>query len=228
MVLVTLLLVVLSGVSSVVPRSAFERVVEQYIRARLPKTATEVAVEFRNVPDGLQVEGYEYALRVSESTASELKGNISLPVEIVVAGRVEHQCIVSIKVRTFDSVLVAARQLGRHESITSGDIRPERVETTALKGVPLRSVADLVGLRTKRIVRAGSVLTNEITQTIPDVLQGSAVKLIVKGKNFCFSVDAVAKDDGVKGQLVTVQRAGSSARVQATVMNQNSVEMRIQ
>lgn len=227
MLLVTLLLVLL-GTSSVVPRAAFERVVEQYIRTRLAKTPTDVAVEFRSVPDGLQVGRSDYALRVSESVATELRGNISLPVELVVAGHVEHQCIVSIKVRTFDSVFVAARQLGRHDVITPADIRRERIETTSLRGTLLLTLSDLVGLRTKRIVKAGSVLTDESTQTIPDVLQGAAVTLIVKGRNFCFSLDAVVKEDGMRGQQVTVQRTGSSARVQATVISQNSVEMRIQ
>jgi flagella basal body P-ring formation protein FlgA len=228
MFLVTLLLVLLHGTSSIVPRAAFERVVEGYIRTRLAKTPTDVAVEFRSIPDGLQVGGSDYALRVSESAATELKGNISLPVEIVVAGHVEQRCIVSVKVRTFDSVFVAARQLGRHDVISPVDIRRERIETTSLKGALVLTLSAPAGLRTKRITKAGSVLTNESTQTIPDVLQGSAVTLIVKGKNFWFSLDAVAKEDGMKGQQVTVQRAGSSARVQATVINQNRVEMKIQ
>jgi flagella basal body P-ring formation protein FlgA len=67
-----------------------------------------------------------------------------------------------------------------------------------------------------------------MTSPIPDVLQGSTVTLVVRGRNFTFSLEAVAKGDGMKGEPVTVQRAGSLTRVHATVVDQRTVEMKVE
>jgi flagella basal body P-ring formation protein FlgA len=227
MLLIMLAIVMLGG-PSVVPRTAIERTVEEFVRSRVANPAEEMSIEFRSVPDSLVAQGSGYSLRIAESGTVALAGNASYTVEVVRNGTRENQCIVSIKVRTFDTVLVSTRQLGQHERITSQDVRRERIETTALRAVALTSVAELVGLRTKRILNAGSVLTGELTQAVPDIIRGASVTLIVKGKNFRFSVNAVAREDGMKGEQLTVQRTGSGARFQATVLDTRTVEMTIQ
>jgi flagella basal body P-ring formation protein FlgA len=150
-----------------------------------------------------------------------------LPVEVVVDGRQEYSCMVSVKVRVFDTVLVAGRQLGRHEHITSPDVRRVRIETTELRGIALRSEKELAGLRSTRIINAGSVLTEDIVESVPDVLRGSTVRLVVRGRNFRLSVEAVAKEDGMRGKEIIVQRIGSATRVHATVLDQRTVEMTV-
>ena len=218
----------LLGGVRLVSQDEIEHAVERYIRERYRGSTSEVNVEFRSVPRDMAARGGRFTLRIPESTGMPLVGNFSVPVEVVSQGRVEHRCIVSVKVRTFDTVLVAARQLGRHENLKSSDVRREKLETTSLKSVPLREDRQLVGLRTTRIINAGCVLTGDLTQAVPDVLQGSPVTLLVKGRNFRLSLDAVAKEDGVRGRHVMVQRVGGTARLQATVLDPKTVEMRVQ
>lgn len=218
----------LLGGACLVPRAEIEHAVEQYIQDRYRGSTSDVHVEFRSVPEGVAVRGRDFTLRVPESAIPTLSGNVSLPVEVFLQGRVDRQFIVSVKVRTFDTVLVAVRQLGRHENLTVQEARRLRMETTDLKGIPLMRNDQLAGLRTTRIINAGSVLTNDLAQPVPDVLQGSAVRIVVKGRNFKLSLDGVARGDGVIGQQVMVQRMGSTARVQATVLDSKTVEMQVQ
>jgi flagella basal body P-ring formation protein FlgA len=211
--------------ASIVPRAEFENVVERFILDRYMSTPTAATVEFRSVPDDISVRGHDYVLRVSESTAATLSGNVSLPVEVVADGRQEYVCMVSVRVRTFDTVLVAGRQLGKHQRIELSDVRRVRIETTGLRGMALRSEEALAGLRCARIITAGSVLTEDIVEPVPDVLQGSTVKLVVKGKNFTFSSNAIAGEDGMKGEQIIVRRVGSPGRLQARVVDRSTVEV---
>jgi flagella basal body P-ring formation protein FlgA len=176
----------------------------------------------------LTIRGRNHDVRVSESVTEIRPGNFSLPIELLADGRVEQHCIVSVKVRTYDSVLVATRQLGRHENLTSEDVRKERVETTSLRGEALTRTDQLEGVRTSRILSSGTVLTSDLTEPVPLVVQGSQVVLIVQGQGVRFSTDAIARQDGRRGERIMVQRAGSSARLQAMVIDAKTVQMVIQ
>jgi flagella basal body P-ring formation protein FlgA len=223
-----ILMLLLPAGECLVPRSALETAVDGYLRSRVTAGLCETVIEFRSVPDALKASRPEYTIRVTETNHARIAGNLSVPVEVRVAGRTEVQAIVSVRVRTFDSVYVAARQIGRHELLDPSSIRRDRIETTDVKEAIVPSVTDLDGKRAKRIIKAGTILTGTLLQNVPDIRQGAMVTLLVKGKNFSFSTDAMAKQDGMKGDHVFVQRMGSGARVLATVLDANTVEMRIQ
>ena len=225
-VLLLLLGEVLGGAFRV-PRGGIERAVEHYIRERYKGSSAEVTVEFRSVPEDLVVRGTEFTLHVPEAAIPTPLGHVSLPVEVLSHGQVDRTFMVSVRVRTFDTVLVAARQLGRHEDLTAQDVRHERMETTAFGRAELIRDFRLVGLRTKRIINAGAVLTSDVTEPVPDVPQGTPVTLIVTGNHIRLSMEAVAKEDGMRGHRVAVQRVGSTARVKATVLDRKTVEMRV-
>jgi flagella basal body P-ring formation protein FlgA len=228
MTVALILMLLLPAGDCVVPRAALEKAVESYLRGRMTSGRCETVIEFRSVPDDLKVSRNPYAIRVTETNHPRVAGNLSVPVEIGVAGKTEVRCIVSVRVRTFDSVLVAARQLGRHETLDDAAVRKERIETTDVKDAIAPQMTELAGKRTKRIIKTGTILTDDMLQQVPEVRQGSMVMLVVKGRNFSFSTDAMVKQDGMRGEQVLVQRVGGSARVRATVVDANTVEMRIQ
>jgi len=211
-----------------IPQADIERVVKQHIHCHYRGSLSDVNIEFRSVPGGLVARDRNYTVRVAALPAQAWSGAVSFPVEVVSRGRVDEKGMVSVRVRTFDTVLVAARQLGKHDNLAGADIRRERIETTELRGDPLTGHNALADLRTRRIVSAGSVLTKELVEQVPDVFQGSPVTLIVRGRNFRLTLDAVAREDGVKGGRVSVQRKGNNACVRATVLDQTTVEMVVQ
>ena len=211
-----------------ITRSEIQSVAEQFIRSRILRSHAEMTVEFRSVPDQLTIRGDSHEVRVPESVTDIRAGNFSLPVELLADGRVGQHCIVSVKVRTYDSVLIATRQLGRHENLTSEDVRKERVETTSLRSEALTRTEQLEGVRTSRILSSGTVLTSDLTEPVPLVAQGSPVVLIVRGHSVMFSTDAIARQDGMKGDRIMVQRTGSSARLHAEVVDAGTVQMIIQ
>jgi flagella basal body P-ring formation protein FlgA len=223
------LIVLLALGTSFIARAEIENAVEAYIRARVARSPTEdMIVEFRSVPDRLVVTGHEHSIRVPSLAACLSPGNVSVPVEVISGDRVEQQCIVSVKVRTFDSVLVAGRQLNRHEVIRHEDVRRERMETTALREPAMTERYQLDHLRTRRIIVVGTVLTSELLEPVPLIAQGSHVTLVVKTKGIRLSMDAIVKEDGFRAKQVDVLKVGSRTRVRATVIDEKTVEMEIQ
>ncbi len=204
---------------------AIRDAVERYIQDRWAGTGSNVAVEFRSVPDSISVAGMPCTLRVDDGGAHQLRGKSTVMVEAISAGSVERRIAVSVTVRTFGSVLVASRQLDRHQRLTPGDVRLETLETTTLSNDVLTSPDQMVNMRTKRIIAIGSVLTGSMTEQLPVVGQGEVVKLQVRSRSVLLSMQAVAKEDGRPGNVITVQKMGSHDRIKARVIGPGAVEI---
>jgi flagella basal body P-ring formation protein FlgA len=200
-----------------------KQMVTQYIHAAGPPSADEVVVEFRSVPVDISVSREKYELRVATDGLPVLRGNVSLPVEVVCGGATEKRFVVSVKIRRFGNVLFAAKQLSRHAQVGEEDILVQKAETTTLPADILRQPGQLQGKRTSRIVSNGSVICGSMLEAPPLVTPEDRVNLIVRTKSVTVSVDAVAKEDGRLGEIVTVERRGVRGRLKAKVVNEKTV-----
>ena len=146
-------------------------------------------------------------------------------VDVTTEGKVERRLAVLVTVRTFGSVLVTSKQLERHAIVGIGDARVETLETTTLPKDVLGAPEQLANMRTKRIIGEGSVLTESLFEQLPVVGQGEIVKLKVRSKSVLLTLQAVAKEDGRQGSLITVQKVGSHDRIRARVIGPGTVEI---
>jgi flagella basal body P-ring formation protein FlgA len=145
-------------------------------------------------------------------------------VNVVSAKRVERRLPVSVTVRRFGPVVVAARPLERHAVLTAADVRLERMETTMLQSGYCTAPDALTGKRLKRMFAEGSVLYSGTCELVPLIHQGDLVTLIVRAGSVVLSARATAKQDGSKGEMINVQREGTHDRIKASVLDRGIVE----
>jgi flagellar basal body P-ring formation protein FlgA len=199
------------------------QVVQEYLEQKTSNLREEVEIVVRSVPDRITWRGEKLVLQVEENPAMRLRGPTTVVVNLMVDGQVQNRVVTSAVIRTFAEVLVAARRLGRHSVLGPDDVRQMRMETTFLQRAPMSSGDSLSGLRTKRIVTAGSLLYEDMLEPQPLVFVGDDVSITVSSGAVRLSTRAVAEEDGWKGDVITVRREGNRAAVKARVEGTGSV-----
>lgn len=202
-----------------------ERIVRSYILDNLRREAADAVIEFRNIPESDRLLDDHCSFAVIQDRGLKLRGNVSLPIELTCGDGALQRFIVSVRVRTFDTVYVAAENILRNENIRRERILPQRVETTTLSNDVVTAFDTLIGKRTNRMVTEGTILRQSMLDDEPVIERGDAVTLTVTSGTVIVSTQAVARQDGVVGDIITVQRSGVHARFRARVIDENTVEL---
>ncbi len=197
------------------------------LTAHLAGGNEEMEIVFRAVPDSIAVPSADYDLRIHLTEPGRLKGVTGIAVDVETGGQTLRRIAMTVVIRTYAKVPVAARMLPRHTTPAPEDLRLVRMETTCLQ----RSVVEqqiLVALRTKRIVQPGSILFGDLFEPVPLVLQGDHVKVHVRSGHVRLSVDGVAREDGVLGDYIYVRVPGHGDRLRARVADARTVAVTLE
>jgi len=217
---------ILPGRGGMVEVSEIKSAVSQYVISRLDSTMQKDAIiEFRGGLERVSVSSDEHAVRVGMGEERILRGIVCLPVEITSGGKVERQMVVSLKVRLFGQVFVAGRQFECHANISDESVSSRYAELTSMPDDIVMRREQLNGKRTSRIIGAGSLLRESSLELIPLVLRGEQVTLIVRAGHVSLSTKGVAKEDGVFGSTIEVQKLDSHDRIEAVVIDEHTVQV---
>jgi flagella basal body P-ring formation protein FlgA len=209
--------------STPVSPDRIKQAVSAYVAARLDAHHEDYQIEFRGLPSAIVASSPAYAVQIGISSVPVLKGLVGIPVEIVCNGRVEQRVVVSARIRTFARALVVSRQLQRHEIISADATTAQRVETTGQADDFIPDGAQIIGMRTVRMISVNAVLCRSMVERTPVVKQDDAVTIAVRSGKTTVTVQGVAKQEGCIGDVITVQRPGLVDRFKATVIDARTV-----
>ena len=212
--------------TTLVDNAKIKSVVTEFVQAKLGKMNRAI-IEFHGRMPNIATRSANYSIRVAADVLPEMKGYVSIPVEIVSGKRVEGRAVISVYCRTFDTVAVTIRQIQRHEQIKQEDIAFKEIETTMLESDVVTSVLDLAGKRSTRIITANSILRQGMMERIPVLKQDDRVTIAVRSNYSTVTANGIVEEDGGIGDFITVQRVGSHQRVHAQVIDARTVEIRI-
>lgn len=209
----------------VIPGSSIGEAAERYVRETLGAPARDVIVEFRGTQPEVEISGTEYSLRIGDRAPRLLAGNLSIPVDVLADGVLRKRVLVPVRLRIFGDVVVAARRMDRHQTISASDLAVRHMETTVLPGDRMASVADAVGRVTLKIIAEGEVVGSRACEPAPAVRQKQMVELVAICGSIRVSAPAVALEDGIVGRTIKVKKVGSNVPVAARVVSATTVEI---
>ena len=223
--LVFVLLVVASGVrgGTRVPAAELQEAVRAFLGDQRAAENEQAEITFRAVPENVEVPGMNYRLHVAADARTQWKGALAVRVEIESDGRIVHRCLVSVLIRTYANVLVAGRAIGRHAAPGSEDVQMLHRETTDIRRRVLCDHNSLEGLRSRRIIPRGAMLYEDLFEHTPLVQQGDRVQVRVRSRGVSMTLEGTARDDGDRGEYVTVELASRRDRVRARIDGPRSV-----
>lgn len=135
---------------------------------------------------------------------------------------------VPVRLTVFQQVVVTQRAMPRDSVLTPDDISLAERDTGALDYGFLSATTDAVGQRLRRPLAAGEAVSPGHLETPPIVKRGQQVVLQARSGGLHIQMAGVAREDGVRGQVIGVLNASSGREVEGIVRSAKSVEVLLQ
>jgi flagellar basal body P-ring formation protein FlgA len=149
-------------------------------------------------------------IEISEDRKPRLDKNyFYLPVKIYNQKNYASLSLITIRVKLYKNVFLAAKEIRRNENLSS-DLFEVKMEDVSLYGDNVIDVnEDLSGYRSKVLVKSGSVLSEEMIEPIPVISRGDKAFLHTGGAGVDISIDVTARQDGSVGDIISVYSIGN-------------------
>lgn len=195
-----------AGVSAqTVSGSAVRDAVASYIKRSL-SPSLETSFEFQDLKKSYTVGYMKCRLEVASDNSVTMKGLVTFLVKARPEGREKGftQIIpVTVKIRTFQNVLVSTQTINPHSVIRKDEVSAVRTETTNILN-PVSSLSQLEGKWTTCWIQSGKALTFSMFAEEPVIKQGQAITIIYRTKNITVSDQGSALQDGGMGDVIRV------------------------
>ena len=185
--------------------SAVRDVIASYIKNTLPPSL-ETSIEFEDLRPSYNVGYKKCRLVVSSVNSVTMKGLVTFLVRAHAVGLEKGftQVIpVTVKIRTFQKVLVSTQTINPHSVISQDEVTAVRTETTDINN-PVSSLSQLDGKWTTQWIQSGKPLTFGMFARKPLIKQGEAITIIFRTKNITVSDQGSALQDGRLGDVINV------------------------
>ncbi len=169
----------------------------------------------------------EVAVKVEPMHGAPANGNIPLKLIISVDGRVCEKRMAFFKITVLKDVLVAAQTLDRHEVIAEDDVllALRNVGGSLARSSFFSREAELVGMRAKRMIRAGTALTADMVEGTPIINRGDVVTIIIESRSFTITTQGKAREAGARHQMIRVTNTSSMKEITAEVIDEKLVRV---
>jgi flagella basal body P-ring formation protein FlgA len=132
---------------------------------------------------------------------------------------------VPVHVALLEQVVINRRPLVRGQTITAGDVLLDEVDTSGLHQAFFTRISDVVGLRSKRAVNAGSTLHAGMLERARLVRRGSQVQILALADGLQVRMRGKALADGGRGDRIRVKNLNSGRVITGTVAAAGVIEV---
>ncbi|MFQ5649064.1 MAG: flagellar basal body P-ring formation chaperone FlgA [bacterium] len=197
--------------------------VKAYFLQNLALSESELLIEFSETkPEALEGILWDQ-VRVLPSARKIGKGRQLVKCGVFCQEQLQTSVSLQIRVRTFQHVIVNKERLGRHTVLKPAHLAISRRETTRIKERLYTNIRGVVGMRTKRILSPGEILTNTLIESQPVLAAGSPVKIHFQKGGIEITMPGIARQDGHPGQKIRVRCLETRKTFTAVVHDSQSV-----
>lgn len=183
-----------------------------------------VAVEPVRLPPDQTVPVGKLELRARAGAGAVRKGQNSLPVEIVIDGRVYRTVHTAIRIRVFAPVLVSTQAIPRSATVSAQNARlSERDITNLPDDVYLGNPSS--GCVASVSISEGAVIRKQWLSEPAAIKSGDSVLVVVENGAIRVTDKATAVQDGRAGQRIKVRFANDGREVRGTVAEPGLVKI---
>ncbi len=203
---------------------AIHQAVEEFVLSEMnPEPAAETKIQVRWHGE-LVIDCTESVdIQVRSISPRPFRGQTMARVSMMCGGKSVKTIAVTVDTRFHKEVLVAKRQIRRHETLSEQMVELAMRDVTSLKGGYFTGFEQLVDNRTKRSVGVGAALSADHVEPVPVIMRGDDVALVVEGDGIWISAGGVAIQDGGVGSRIRVRNRDSGRIVQGTVLDRGTV-----
>ena len=201
--------------------------IEMYLLKNYAENHKMIVINCDSLPTRIPVNLIDWEIKV-ETKYNEVKTGDNI-VEVTVFSRKEiyNNFETTVRIQTFDDIVVAAEGLQPEQKITENMVILNRFETTGMDGNYFLDIADIIDLQTIRKIDQGQpIFSNSIE--LPFVIRrGDVIKIIVKINNIQITSYGKALQDGKKGDRIEIVNKDTGKILKAEVIDKQTVVVKL-
>ena len=227
MVMLALLFLFGTGesIASVVTETALQQAAEKFVRLEFAGQG-ELDVTCGPVSNLGDLKGSDLEIRPVLLRAKG-RGPVHVALELYRGDERISRKVVTVDLQIFRDVLVATRQINRHEEIDPEFLGYERMNTRSLSDRPCSSPDAVIGNRATRIIKEGEPLLTSLVEEIPVIGRGDKVMLLVSVGGVTVTATGTALQDGAPGDAIPVRNDRGGKRLQCMVVSEGVVRVQM-
>jgi len=219
--------------AQVIPAQEIRDRAVEAVREKVPWPAEDVTIEVVREPKDLTVAQGALEVRAAESFGYQGFGQgfhgfspVSVPVEILLDGKLCQKVTVPIRVRAYATIAVAAADIARGELITEDMVKMTRLDLSTCGGKVAADPGQVVGKQATSAIRAGQPVCVGAVDEPSVVKRGDTVTVISRFGSVVARSPGEAKKDGRIGDTIPVKVSCSEKELQAVVVDAATVEVK--
>lgn len=193
----SILLIILSLVFS--GRSSFDEDLNNYLKKNLNGKFEEYNYEILQMPKTYS------RIEILHPSDFNINGNmIYIPIKIYQSNTRIIESIISVRLKIFKNVLIAARDIKAGEKLTDKDFVQKRIDVAGMNVSPFTSSSKIAGMQSSEFIKTGEIINSLIIEPIPVVKAGFPVLAKYNNGNVMINFNAISRQDGIIGETITV------------------------
>jgi len=188
-----------------VGENELKALIEDYLERSWAGENARVEIIYSRLPKNVILSSSGHELRVIDPLRRRLSGSTSISLAAFSEGRLVQRIPVSLKVKVFEKVAVLKNSRGNNSLLSPNDVELIERETTGTRSSPIKNIEELAGMRLKRRMKAGQVLTIDGVESPPLIERGDEITLLVIYKNIRVGCTGKAWQNGRRGEKILVR-----------------------
>ena len=183
----------------------FKISVTDYVMQNLNLKMDDLVIDFPNLDRKFNIINHSGKLTILPGKKRIKKGIQNLKCGFFEKSQLTQTFTIAIRIRTFQNVITSKKRLSRLQTIKKTDLTLSRCETTHISGDLITRMEQIIGLRTKRLVKPGEILTENMIEKIPLISRGSSVDIYFQKGIIDIIVPGITRQDGNAGEKIRVK-----------------------
>ncbi len=177
------------------------------------------------VPAGLRLPEGKITYSGSIPNGIRFAKGTQVNLDVLLNGRKYTTVKCSMRIRVYDNMVVAAKQLRQDQVLTASDVKIEEREDTGANWKYYTDVNEVIGKVPIKGIGQGQIINNHVIQFPVCIMRGDKVNIHANVNGIVVSAEGVAMENGRKDRYISVKNVLSGKVIRAKVIDENNVEV---
>jgi flagella basal body P-ring formation protein FlgA len=208
-----------------IDQQKIEKIVSHYLRTTVLRGNKIARIKDLRVPQRIILPRGRITYQVIAPRNTKYRGKIPLAVHFNVDGQFQKKVWTSATIEMFVDVVVAAKPLRKHKTITEDDIELRQMDLAHLPANVITDPQAVLGKRGRSTISAKTVLRTDLIELPPLVKRGDIVVIVAESKGLRITALGKAKRKGRLGERIPVENFDSKKILNAQVLDAKTVSI---
>lgn len=164
-------------------------------------------------------------LLVSKLKYDETQNKFSCALEVFADGKAAAKTQIQGRYFPLKEVYVPARVIGKGEVIGTEDLKVIKVRSGRVKPNMVTEAEKLAGMEAKRSLKEGKLISEREIGEVVLIKKGNVITAVYKTGQMTITAQAVALEDGARGQKIEAENSKSRKKVYGVVIDADTIEI---